>query len=82
MRTVAIFKNSRNQAIRIPKDMEFQGISELEISKEGNTLILRPARPSWASLYDLPPTEAEFLAERPDVIDEGRFNLDGSEGNQ
>lgn len=25
MRTVSIFKNARNQAIRIPKDMEFEG---------------------------------------------------------
>ncbi len=45
MRTVAIFKNSHNQAIRIPKDMEFQSVLELEIRKDGDTLILRPARP-------------------------------------
>ena len=25
MRTVSIFKNACNQAIRIPKDMEFEG---------------------------------------------------------
>lgn len=33
MRTITIFKNSRNQAIRIPNDMEFQGVSDLEIRK-------------------------------------------------
>lgn len=75
MRTVAIFKNSRNQAIRIPKDMEFQGVSELEIRKEGNTLILRPARPSWTSLRNLPHANGDFLSERPDVIEEGRMDL-------
>ncbi|NKI70651.1 AbrB/MazE/SpoVT family DNA-binding domain-containing protein [Collimonas pratensis] len=80
MRTVAIFKNSRNQAIRIPKDMEFQGVLELEIRKDGDTLILRPARPSWTSLQDLLPLGEDFLAERQDVIEEGRFNLD--EGKQ
>lgn len=77
MRTVAIFKNSRNQAIRIPKDMEFQGISELEIRKEGDTLILRPARPTWRSLQNLMLADNDFLPERQDVIDEGRFDLAG-----
>lgn len=77
MRTVAIFRNSRNQAIRIPKDMEFQGVVELEIRKDGDTLILRPARPSWTSLQSLPPTDRDFLTERQDVIEEGRFGLDG-----
>lgn len=75
MRTVSIFKNSRNQAIRIPKDMEFQGILELEIQKEGDTLILRPARPSWTSLQSLSPADQDFLNERSDVIEEGRVDL-------
>lgn len=76
MRTVSIFMNNRNQAVRIPKDMEFQGVSELEIRREGDTLILRPVRPSWASLFDedWDAAAAEgFLQERPDVIEEGRF---------
>lgn len=75
MRTVAIFKNKRNQAIRIPKDMEFQGILELEIRKEGDTLILSPARPCWSSLRTLSNADDDFLTERVDVIEEGRFNL-------
>jgi antitoxin VapB len=73
MRTVSIFKNSRNQAIRIPRDMEFQGVSELEIVRNGDTLILRPARPSWGSLRDVPVADADFLTERQDVIEENRF---------
>lgn len=76
MRTVSIFKNSRNQAIRIPRDMEFHGVSELEIIRDGDTLILRPARPSWGSLRDVPGADADFLVERDDVIDEGRFVKD------
>ena len=44
MRTVSIFKNGKNQAIRLPKDMEFNGLSELEIVEEGDTIILRPTR--------------------------------------
>lgn len=73
MRTVSIFKNSRNQAIRIPRDMEFQGVSELEIIRQGDTLILRPARPSWGSLRDVPAADPNFLVERQDVVDENRF---------
>ncbi len=83
MRTVAIFNNSRNQAIRIPKDMEFIGVSELEIRKEGDTLILRPVRPTWISLADEPALDADFLQERPDVIEERWLDLEAiSEAEQ
>ena len=76
MRTVSIFTNGKNQAVRLPKDMEYQGISELEIVKEGDTLTLRPTRPSWLSLTELPKADEDFLSERTDVIaDEGRFTL-------
>ncbi|MDR0275673.1 MAG: type II toxin-antitoxin system VapB family antitoxin [Burkholderiaceae bacterium] len=73
MRTVSIFINNRNQAVRIPRELEFKGISELEILKEGNCLILRPVRSSWRSLLDEPKADADFLTERPAVIDETRF---------
>lgn len=73
MRTVSIFKYNNDQAIRIPSDMEFQGVSRLEIIREGDTLILRPARPSWGSLRNTPPVDADFLLEREEVIDENRF---------
>lgn len=76
MRTVSIFTNGKNQAVRLPKDMEYQGISELEIVKEGDTLMLRPVRPTWLSLADLPKADKDFLVDRADVIaDEGRFEL-------
>jgi antitoxin VapB len=73
MRTVAIFTNRRNQAIRIPREFEFKGISELEIIKEGDSLILRPVRLSWSSLLDEPKADADFLQERPAIIEEDRF---------
>ena len=75
MRTVAIFKNGRNQAIRLPRDMEFEGINELEITQEGDRIILRPVRPNWLSLADHDPADSDFMAERQDVVsDEGRFD--------
>ena len=76
MRTVSIFKNGKNQAVRLPKDMEFQDVTDLEIIKKGDTIILRPARPDWLSLADFQKADGDFLQERPDVVsDEGRFTL-------
>ena len=43
-RTVRLFRNGRNQAIRIPREFELPG-SEALLSREGETLTLRPARP-------------------------------------
>lgn len=76
MRTVSVFRNNRNQAIRLPKDLEFPGVTELTIEKQGDTILLRPVRPSWMSFLDEPRAEADFLRDRPDLIEEGRFRLD------
>ena len=74
MRTVSIFTNGNNQAVRIPKDMEFSDIGELEIIREGDTLILRPIRPDWLSFNEIETAGDDFLIERPDVVaDERRF---------
>lgn len=76
MRTVSIFRNGKNQAIRLPKDMEYAGVSELEITREGDAIILRPIRPSWLTLAEQPKADEDFLKERPAVVgDEGRFKL-------
>lgn len=76
MRTVSIFKNGNNRAIRLPRDLDFEGVSELEIVREGDSIILRPVRPTWGSFAQLEKADPDFMAEREDVIsDEGRFNL-------
>jgi antitoxin VapB len=75
MRTVSIFKNNANQAVRIPKDMQFEGVTELEIQREGDTILLRPVRPNWMSFAAEPAADADFLAERPEVIQTGRFDF-------
>lgn len=76
MKTVSIFKNGQNRAVRLPKGMDFPGVNELEIIQDGNGVILRPARPSWVSLSELERTDSGFLEDRKDVIsDEGRFIL-------
>ena len=73
VRHVSIFANRRNQAIRIPREFEFKGVSEVEISKKGDCLIIRPSRPSWRSFWDLPKVNDDLLNERPDIFNEDRF---------
>jgi len=76
MRTVSIFKNGNNRAIRLPRDLDFEGVSELEIAREGDSIILRPVRPTWGSFAQLDKADPDFMAERADVVsDEGRFDL-------
>lgn len=67
MRTVSIFKNGKNQAVRLPADMAYTCVGKLEISRDGDVITLRPVRASWASFSDLPKADAEFLNERPVV---------------
>ena len=76
MRTVSVFKNGNNRAIRLPRDLDFDGVNELEIIREGDTLILRPVKPSWSSFRQEEKADADFMAERENVVsDEGRFEL-------
>ncbi|MCL2296843.1 MAG: type II toxin-antitoxin system VapB family antitoxin [Proteobacteria bacterium] len=75
MRTISVFKNGGNRAVRLPRDMDFGDVTELEIRREGDAIILRPAKPSWESFGVLGKADADFLSERPDVIEEGRFSL-------
>lgn len=75
MKTAAIFKNGRNQAVRLPKDLEFEGVSEVEIIKDGDSLILRPARKSWGSFVDVDSSDPDFLIEREDIIEDGRVKF-------
>ncbi len=75
MKTAALFINGRSQAVRIPKELEFEGVAEVEISREGDALVLRPARKSWTSFADAPMADADFLIDRSDVVEDGRVVL-------
>ncbi|AXC88574.1 AbrB/MazE/SpoVT family DNA-binding domain-containing protein [Salmonella enterica subsp. enterica serovar Vitkin] len=71
MRKVSIFKNGSNRAVRIPRDMDFEGINELEISREGDAIILRPLRKSWASFAEeRQPEDKDFMPDRQDIIED------------
>jgi antitoxin VapB len=49
-RHAALFRNGRNQAVRIPREFELEG-TEVLIEKEGDRLILTPIRKN--ALLDL-----------------------------
>jgi antitoxin VapB len=65
-RVVRLFRNGRNQAIRIPRDLELPG-SEALLHKEGDRLIVEPMhRPTLLGLLATwAPLEEEF----PDIDD-------------
>lgn len=75
MRIVSVFKNGNNRAIRLPRDMDFEGVNELEIVREGDIIMLRPVKPNWHSFLQEERADADFMTERQDVVEEGRFEL-------
>jgi len=60
-RHVKVFKNGRNQAVRIPREFEFRG-EEAIMRKEGDRLIIEPAPPKslLAVLATLAPLHEDF----------------------
>jgi antitoxin VapB len=66
-RRVKLFKNGRNQAVRIPREMELPGEDAL-IRKEGDRLIIEPAAPAsvLGVLSTLEPLDDDF-APIPDL---------------
>ena len=81
MTTAKIFKNGRSQAVRLPKEFAFEGVTEVSIKKIGQKVILEPLRKSWLTLYDeIDPLgeDDDFMRERPDLfeIDESRVRFE------
>jgi antitoxin VapB len=60
-RPVKLFKNGRNQAVRIPREFELPG-KDAVMRKEGERLIIepRPAKSLLALLATLAPLDEEF----------------------
>ena len=73
IRHVKLFKNGRNQAVRIPREFELPGEDAL-MRRDGEKLIIEPSPPKslLALLAALTPIEEEFLEigdQIPDVIE-------------
>ena len=60
-RRAKLFRNGRNQAVRIPREFELPG-DEVIIRKDGSRLILEPVQKGslLELLMTLPPIEEEF----------------------
>lgn len=74
-RHARLFRNGRNQALRIPREFELEG-KEVIVRKEGTRLIIEPAKKQGLVelLATLKPLDENF----PDV-DEGLAPLDDIE---
>jgi antitoxin VapB len=76
-----VFRSGNSQAVRLPKEFRFD-VEEVEVSREGDAVILRPRRgPSrrWASLRAAVERgfSADFMAEgRQQPDDQSRPGLD------
>lgn len=63
-----IFTNGRNQAVRIPRELEFKGVDAVIIEKQGNSLLLRPVRNTWSSFLDEDKADEDFMRMRPRLV--------------
>lgn len=62
MQTAKIFQNGRSQAIRIPKEFQFEG-TEVIIQKHGDAVILVPHEKAWAVFLEgLNGFSSDFMA--------------------
>lgn len=75
VRKVSLFRNGRNQAVRIPVEFELPG-DEAVMRKEGDRLIIeQPAQPkTWLDVIESfgPVTKEEW----PDITDDDLLPLD------
>jgi antitoxin VapB len=67
LRHVRIFKNGRNQAIRIPRELELS-TNEATIHREGNRLVIEPVERT--SLLDVVAAWEPLDIEFPELSDE------------
>jgi len=72
IRTASLFRNGRNQAVRIPVEFELPG-TEVRLIKDGDRLIIEPKpKPTLREFLDsIEPVDIDW----PDV-DEGLLPLD------
>jgi len=66
-RTVRIFMNNRSQAVRLPKEFQFD-TREVYIRKEGDDVILSPRPADWSAyLADGPVASPGFMDDVEDL---------------
>jgi antitoxin VapB len=66
-RKAKIFMNNRSQAVRLPKDFQFN-TEEVFIRKEGSDVVLSPRPADWSSyLSDAPVASETFMEDIEDL---------------
>jgi len=61
-RKAKIFMNNRSQAVRLPKEFQFN-VREVFIRKEGSDLVLSPRPSDWSSYLAEAPVASEAFME-------------------
>lgn len=76
MQTAKVFKNGNSQAVRLPKEYQFD-TNEVEILKRGEEVILRKKRKNLKEAFDLlcEMPDDFFAGERHDPFPEDREAL-------
>ena len=59
-KTAKIFMNNRSQAVRLPKEYQFD-TPEVFIRKEGDEVILSPRPKDWSALVEGPYASSKFM---------------------
>lgn len=77
IRRASIFRNGRNQAVRLPQDLKFpDGVKEVQVHRQGDSILLSPVRPDWPSFFALDvKVPDDFLSERGDAPPQTRDPL-------
>ena len=61
-RTAKVFMNNRSQAVRLPKEFQFD-TDEVFIRKEGENVILSPRPVDWRSYLEIGPVASDEFME-------------------
>ena len=76
-RRAAIFRNGRNQAVRLPQELKFPDkVKEVQVRKQGDSILLSPVKPDWPSFFSLDvQVPDDFLTQRNDSPPQERDSL-------
>jgi antitoxin VapB len=62
----SLFRSNRNQAVRIPKELEFpEGVKQVYVRKHGRGLEIIPVSDFWDRFFERPGIDIEEPAELP-----------------
>jgi antitoxin VapB len=67
MRTTSVFMSGNSQAVRLPKDFQFDA-KEVEIFKRGDEVVLRKKHKNMSILFDV------LISMPEDTMAGGRYN--------